>query len=596
MPSFRGIEIFVVTGSEARKLPEYPHPDGPSVRLMRVGAGVGDLRTRSQASHQSSPSSCSSTDPTRQKKVNPRISVYIPSCPGDQFRLRYLISESSPPSRYVFFKMYINRHHTVSWGVDSNRYLEGSVSRSLYQPGDLHGGRNGVAAAGTIETRYFHFMHGLDKKSIAEDGGVIEVQVFRCRGRKRVAVELNPYPHRHQERYGVTSPSGGLVDNPQDATFYEYHLEDSRDSPYATFCFHYRSMKYLEQLNIVPQQEVGFRSTPIDPPGIAASDSQEGSARATSPASSHQFTFGIEPLDTRVFDNDTKAKNVTISEASGATEIEEYFLRSPPQLSPLYAVGVSSEDAKQVQKGQTMAELLHRPLPELPKTRPRAASGASVWSACPSLTPSLKQYAEGEEFENEEIQLCTAQSAVFVQSESMQALDASNMNPRGHGDSSCSNYEDSSNYSETSQSPALPSPGGYVSTTGSVLERDLDQWDSPIAQSSPKSKAQLPTSKSKEDLLGNVSLLSAGTLKVTESEWLRQTPSPRGRRANLFKRLWSPRPGTQSGRSSMVELPGCDNGGPKSAGSSKETISEGSCTRNNKGIEHIDETPQGNWI
>lgn len=355
-------------------------------------------------------------------------------------------------------------------------------------------------------------------------------------------------------------------------------------------------MKYLEQLNIVPQQEARLRPTPTDPIGIAASDSQEDSTRAISPASSHQFTFGTEPLDTRVFDNDTKATSVAMPEPSGATSIEEYFLRSPPQMSPPYAAGVSLDDPKQVQKGETMAKLLQRPLPELPKTRSRPASGASLWSACPSLTPSLKQYAEGEEFENEEIQLCTAQSAVFIQSESMQALDASYMNSRDHEDNSCSNYEDSSNSSEASQSPALPSPGGYVSTTGSVLEHDLDQWESPDAQSSPKSKAQLPASKSEGNLIGDMSLLSAGTLKVTESEWLRRTPSPRGRKGNLFKRLWSPRPETGSGRSSMVELPGCDNDDSKSARRSKEKTSEDSCTRNGKGIGNVDVTPKGNWI
>ncbi|KAI0169449.1 hypothetical protein GGR52DRAFT_592085 [Hypoxylon sp. FL1284] len=591
MPYFRGVEIFIVTSSDARRLPEYPHPDGSSVRLVTAGSGLGNPRTGSQASQQSSGSNSSDTDPTRQKKVNPRISVYIPSIPGDQFRLRYLISQSSLPSRYVFFKMYINRHHIVSWGIDSTSCLAGSVSRSLCEPGDRYGGRNGRNTA-AIETRYFHFMHGLDKKSVAEDGGVIEIQVLRCRGRKRVAVELDPYTQRRQERYGVTVPSGGLLENPQDATFYEYHLEDSRDSPYATFCFHYRSMKHLEQLNIIPQPEIRLWPRSIDPNGMAAaSDSPKGSAGALLPMPQHQFTFGIKHTNTGVSNNDVKDISSTGAEPSAANSTEEYFLRSPPPLSLRNAEGQDF-----LQKSKVVAEPLRRPLPELPKTRQRAASGASLWSACPSLTPSLKKYVEGEDFENEEIQLGTARPAVFIASESMQALDTSGMNTRDHDYNSCSDYEVSSSSTGASQSPALPSPGGYVPTTGSLLEHDLDQWDSPIAQSSPKSKAKHPASNVEGDGFDNTSL-GADALNVTESEWLRQSPSPRERRGSLFTRLWSPHAETRSSRSSLVELLGRNSGSPRNVGHSKEKESkEDSHIRNGGGTGYAVEPPKGNWI
>lgn len=83
MPSFRGIEMSIITTSDVRKLPEYPHPDGSSVRLMRVGTGLNDLRNGGRASPLPfAVSSFSDADPTRQKKVNPRTSVYIPSSPG----------------------------------------------------------------------------------------------------------------------------------------------------------------------------------------------------------------------------------------------------------------------------------------------------------------------------------------------------------------------------------------------------------------------------------------------------------------------------------------------------------------------------------
>lgn len=53
-----------------------------------------------------------------------------------------------------------------------------------------------------IEARYFHFVGGQPEKSVAEDGGVIEVRVFRAKGRKRRAATLDQY--RQQEKYGIT--------------------------------------------------------------------------------------------------------------------------------------------------------------------------------------------------------------------------------------------------------------------------------------------------------------------------------------------------------------------------------------------------------
>lgn len=75
--------------------------------------------------------------------------------------------------------------------------------RALYEPGtqpqdkDLGTGAREIG----IETRYFHFMEGLDKKSAAEDGGLIEVQIFRSKGRKRRAPKLPEF--REQDRYGI---------------------------------------------------------------------------------------------------------------------------------------------------------------------------------------------------------------------------------------------------------------------------------------------------------------------------------------------------------------------------------------------------------
>ncbi|KAJ8121324.1 hypothetical protein ONZ43_g2192 [Nemania bipapillata] len=338
MPYFRGIEISIHASLEAKQVTEYPHPDGSSVCLMRTGALPAVRNTyigAGQASQLNSPSLAEDVDPTRLRKVNPRISVYIPSLPGEQFWLRYLITQSPPPSRCIFFKMTMNGRHISSWGINTDTHSTGIVVRALYQPDDKWGDACGHNESGFpgIETRYFHFMPSLDNKSIAEDGGIIEVQVFRCNGRKRIALELDAY--RNQERYGITSPSGGLVDNPEDATYYNYYLIDAKDAPYATFCFHYRSMKYLKQLNLVPQ--LGLDMSPV-PRG--SFDIQE--ERSASPVT-QQFTFNAASLESQVFDNEAAAMAKDQLGDAETYAQEDYFLRRPPELSSSLLSGAVSQ-------------------------------------------------------------------------------------------------------------------------------------------------------------------------------------------------------------------------------------------------------------
>ncbi|KAI1414243.1 hypothetical protein F5Y13DRAFT_159071 [Hypoxylon sp. FL1857] len=484
--------------------------------------------------------------------------------------------------------MFINGHHTVSWGIDANSCSAGSVSRSLYEPSERFRDENGNPVVG-IETRYFRFKHGLDKTSVAEDGGLIEIQVFRCRGRKRIAVVLDPYPHRHEERYGIASPSSGLVNNPEDATFYEYHLEDSRDSPYATFCFHYRSMEYLEQLNLISQHET--RDRPISKNSSdAASPNPKEFADANSSPSASQSSSGVEPLDTGVFDNNIEAIGMAVPAPFEASTPEEYYLRSPPQLSPSPPSNTVTEDARQAQRRETMADILQRPLPELPQTISRLASKESVGSNCPSLTPSLKQYVDSGEFENEEVNLSIAHP-VLLTSASMQAVQMNDTNTHDQDDNSFSNYTDSSDSTEPLLSPALPPPEGYLPTTGSVLERHLNQFDSPIAQSSPKAKAKFPLSRSRGSLIDDANAPGTEPLKFTEAEWLRQSPSPLRRKGNLIKRLWSPRPEKRPGHSSMLELSTRERDAVDSEGFGNKIFDRDSRTGNS-----TDEGPSGNWI
>ncbi|KAI1447231.1 hypothetical protein F5Y02DRAFT_424901 [Annulohypoxylon stygium] len=576
MPSFRGIEMSIITTSDVRKLPEYPHPDGSSVRLMRVGTGLNDLRNGGRASPLPfAVSSFSDADPTRQKKVNPRTSVYIPSSPGDQFRLRYFINQQTLPSRFIFFKMLINGHHTVSWGIDANSCSVGSVTRSLYEPSEKFSDKNGDPVVG-IEARYLRFMRDPERKSGDDDGGLIEVQVFRCRGRKRIAVVLDPCPNRNRDCHGIVSSSGGLVDDPQDASFYEYHLEDARDSPYATFCFHYRSMKHLKQLNIAPSHDFRDQPMSIEQNDVSIPTRQDN----------------IAPMDSssdRVSSDDSEPVGMALSSPFKARECS---LKTSQQLSPTLLASIDIEDGRQSRE-EIMGKIAKRPLPEPPQALSARVSKESMKSSCPSLTPSLKQYVESEEFEKEDIQLSIAQP-VFIPSESMQALELGDARNPDQGENSFSDYAASPSSTGTSHSPELPPPDGYFPTTGSVLERQLIQFDSPVAQPSPKTKNKLSISQPEGASASDAHLSEASTLTITEAEWLRQTPSPQRRRGNLLKRFWSPRLEKHPGRSSMVELPTRKNEATNLRRSGDEISTRN--TNDEDGSDYTDEVPAGNWI
>ncbi|OTB05280.1 hypothetical protein M426DRAFT_22138 [Hypoxylon sp. CI-4A] len=552
MPSFRGIDMSIVANLGFKQLPEYPHPDGSSVRLVRVGASLHDLRHGGHATlHASMASINSEADPTRQKKVNPRISVYIPSSPGDQFRLRYLITQPSPP-KFLFFKMSINGHHTVSWGIDTDDCNVGSVTRTLHEPSDKYKNGNDNAFVG-IETRYFRFTHGINNQSVAEDGGLIEVQVFRCQGRRRIAVELDPYPDHHKGRYGIASPSGGLIKNPEDATFYEYRLQDSRDSPYATFCFHYRSTDHLEQLNLIPKSEVKLRPPFIKPNGILVPDHKEKGSTYAALSMLMRRPSGVRSPKTEALDGGVKTTGEAVLELPDSSNSRKYYSKSPLKLLEPRLADITAEITNKMQGDEAIRGMLQRPLPELPKAVTRQVSKESVQSNCPSLTPSLKKYVESEEFDQEDVRLSMAQPIVL--SESLQALALTDTSVHDLEDNSFSDYTGSPSSAGTSHSPKLPSPEGYLATTGSSLERQLSLFDSPTAKSSPKTKFKLPTSKSEGNLLGSMGISGGNKIKPTEAEWLRRSPSPTRRKGTLLKRLWSPRPDKRRGRSSMIEMP-----------------------------------------
>ncbi|KAK8031428.1 hypothetical protein PG990_001162 [Apiospora arundinis] len=500
MPIFRGIDVSVVASAEAKKLPEYPHPDSASVILT------------------------DGEDPTRQKRSSPESQSTF----REQFWLKYSVLRMPSPATHLYFKMFMNGRPITSWGLSMKptkdgspeQPIKGTVVRALYEPEnhfqhrDLGSGAREVG----IETRYFHFMAGLDKRTAAEDGGLIEVQVFRSKGRKRRAPKLPEF--RDQDRYGIKSPSGGLVENPQDATFYDWLLVDPKDSPYATFCFHYRSLKHLVQLSLIPPSDSQLPLPRIDS-GVSIAESHGEKAPVNSPNMEDNdlrnsgFSFEIKPLKITRFDGPDSIRKGNRQEDSSSSKTTKHgFTGRPAHRKVLSSTA--------------------RP----PKVASRHSSYSSLKSNCPSLTPSLAQYVDDGEFGEDNVAIGMARTVVSS-APSMVTLAMKGTKAGENG--SLSDYENSPPSSPASDSSGHPEPNTYLTTTGSVLERHISQLSSPpftkVAMQS--GHPRIPISASEESILDPSTPIDHDALRLADSNWIRRTPSPVPKRS--IGRFWSPR-------------------------------------------------------
>ncbi|ETS77185.1 hypothetical protein PFICI_11059 [Pestalotiopsis fici W106-1] len=529
MPIFRGIDISVVASADAKSLPEYPHPDGSSVHLVSPDTDSGSPKAADS-------SIISDGDPARQKKTNPRISVYVPSMPGDQFWLKYSIIRTPPPATHLYFKMFMNGALITSWGIlgdiekktQPQQPIGGTVVRALYEPGERWTNTSMDTEGRTIgiETRYFFFMPALDTQSAAEDGGMIEVQVFRSKGRRRRAPKMAEF--RNQERYGIASPSGGLVENPQDANYYDWLLIDPKDAPFASFRFHYRSMKYMLQLNLIPQSESRFLLPTID------SDCSTGSE---SPISESGQPAGIASTTTDfVFESETYTNSVVCG-PEGSSLNENTIDGGRPELLDVVSTVDDGRQSIKTPEDPVEEDIYNRPLPDPPKPRSRHASQSSVHSTCPSLTPSVANYVDNGNLLDEDIRVGTART---VLSSIPSMVELPQRKPEMGEGNSFSDYERSSPSSvASSSSQALPPPERYLSTTDSVLEHQIAQFTSPLVlHSSRQMRPRVPVSASESTLFGELAVSPLASTNLSESEWMGRSPSPVHRRSS--SRLWSP--------------------------------------------------------
>ncbi|KJR83107.1 uncharacterized protein SPSK_04148 [Sporothrix schenckii 1099-18] len=327
MPCFRGIEISLVAASDNSVFPEFPHPDGSSVRF----GGLQSSRCSSAVFL--SPRRCKPTDghlsDEGQVHADPKISVYIPSAPDTNFYFRYVVNQAPVGHKYLFFQITISGRHVVSWGLDLAETMVGAAHQALFQPSTYyqHNDNGVIMTEYGIESRCFRFVTcGSAAASIANDGGLIQVQVFRARSRHRRAPQPDPY--RGNYKYGVATRliSNGLLENPQMANFYDYHLIDAIDAPYATFQFHYRSWENLRLLQLAPSEK---------PPELLCA----------SPAKTID-----EELDSVGFDFSNNARG-RAGNRLGASSDRDY---------------VSTPSPSNFEVGKPAGQRKERPLPELP--------------------------------------------------------------------------------------------------------------------------------------------------------------------------------------------------------------------------------------
>ncbi|TLD19566.1 hypothetical protein PspLS_09544, partial [Pyricularia sp. CBS 133598] len=368
----------------------------------------------------------------------------------------------APETKYLFFKVFINGRHIVAWGIDLRKVTSGSAYRALYGPGRhyQHFSEDGktVMTQPGIEARYFWFLSDAGSmgqnssvKSVADDGGLIEVQVFRAKGRTGRTPVLDPY--RSQDRYGVGVLSDGLVDRPEEAAYYDYHLYDPKEAPFATFDFHYRSWQNLRQLHIIPQEELqAFASTTDDTfdssdlestkpvweeleefgGGVHKKRQQTHTQHSRSSSAPRVSTYMLVDEDSSIFDyphiDGTAASTVKRRNSFAA---RNYQLNSPPQLEPPTTASFSNripQPSKALRDSTACEFLMRRPLPELPPpdliddVDPRISRGSiatsrrsSVSSRAPSITPSLLPYIDGESFVSESFELGVAKGVELSQ-------------------------------------------------------------------------------------------------------------------------------------------------------------------------------------
>ncbi|KAL9639943.1 MAG: hypothetical protein Q9164_000612, partial [Protoblastenia rupestris] len=219
MPTYRSITLSLISQYDILTIPEYAPPTYPNDPF--------------------------STAPTLVDTEHCLVSVYIPTYPSSQFWLSYSISPPHPPKLLYYFKLYINGQETVCWGCGEDDGYKGKTMFGLYDTGITRGKKP------VIEHRVLCFTPLRAEDDVAPNSlsNVMEIRVFRAKGRKRVSPELRPFhgppsdakdgkqkaPRQNAMSDGIDLVNAGILPHKHPRRFYKYALLDPLDQPFATF-------------------------------------------------------------------------------------------------------------------------------------------------------------------------------------------------------------------------------------------------------------------------------------------------------------------------------------------------------------------------
>lgn len=211
MPSCRGMTLSITSAGDSKVYPEFPHPEtsqfpniGSSTRPGSNAKAPSSLRSKGRPGNNVLDSS------------NPYVSVYIPSLPGKhnvlpfkayepdslqgtRFVVLYSIDPPHTDGTNVFLKLFMNGRHVTSWGIDPRTMPVGRAMLGLFEANKKL--KSKALIPNPAETKPFYFNDQKRDVSAAEDGGVIEVRVFRACGKRRRGAILDAF--RGQDMFGI---------------------------------------------------------------------------------------------------------------------------------------------------------------------------------------------------------------------------------------------------------------------------------------------------------------------------------------------------------------------------------------------------------
>ncbi|MCJ1474936.1 hypothetical protein MMC13_003596 [Lambiella insularis] len=219
MPTYRNISIMITSQYDCLNLPEY--------------APRSDLNDPF------------SDNPMLKSPSQPLVSVYVPAYPSSTFWLSYSISPPHPPKAQYYFKLFINGNHFVSWGCGEKERFTGKTMFGLYR------GRNGE-----IERRVLSFGPE-DDSSGAVSIDIMEVRVYRSKGRRKAIAEVEPFESEKRltgktsetKNGGLRFLNAGILRFQHPKNYYQYALLDPLDTPFATFRFYFGPWEELSRLS-----------------------------------------------------------------------------------------------------------------------------------------------------------------------------------------------------------------------------------------------------------------------------------------------------------------------------------------------------------